>query len=189
MAEYSTDDTFRAEDIASRLFQPERLDRIELEESLSIADVEQDTLDFTQQVNAVESVGQRVPAARTADDELVPIDIRTLVPFEDVGPDVYPYGQDRAYRWLRELYERRYPTIPTVTPDEARTTFRFRLVEFLATRIAGVRGLREGQANGAQAMTLHLPPRLGAQPAPAAGCTFVVSTNSSGLNAMPRSVS
>ena len=69
-----------------------------------------------------------------------------------------------------------------MTPDDARSAYRFRLVDFVATRIVGVRGLREGQAEGAQVVMLHLPPRLGMQSARTTGYTFVVSTNSSGLN-------
>jgi hypothetical protein len=183
MAEYSTDDASRAEAITLQLFQPERPE-FELEESLSIADVEQDTLDFRDQMETIEAVGQRVPAARADDDDLVPIDIRSLAPSMNMRYyDRYdPYWPEGAYYRLRDFYERRYPNIPTMAPEEARSAYRFRLVDFLATRIAGVRGLREGNADGAQAVLLQLPQRLGGQSVPTSGCTFVVSTNSSGLN-------
>jgi hypothetical protein len=188
--EYSSDDASRAEQIASQLFEAEYLAEpqvIEVEPFMSIADVEEDARDFRQQIQTIETVGQRVPAERAGDDQLVPVDTRSLnldIPTEPYGDSpAGPYRYERAYAALRDLYERRAPTIPTMSPNEARSAFRFRLVDFLATRLAGVRDFREGHgtAGGSQAVLLRLPPRLGAPSAPTAGATFSVATNSSGL--------
>jgi hypothetical protein len=155
---------------------------------LSISDVEKDVVDFRRDIELTESVGVGMPAVELAEGEPIPIALGDLV---DTGTLFDRRNRPLRYRldpreltyWImREVREGDTPGVTEITQNAARSTFRIRLVDFLATRVAAVREYRErGPVSSELQSLLRIPRRLNAQPTPTPGCTFNVSTNSYGL--------
>lgn len=160
-----------------------------LDGRLAVSDIEEDAVEFAEDMSLIEPMNVNVPAVRLEDDEKVPVALKTLF-----GPDFprlrpigsssyyYSFVDDYVYRTLREVEDGAsgYETMPA---EEARSTFVRRASNFLATRIAAVREFgRSEQATVWPAMSLlTLPRRRGDTEISTPGCNFSVSTNSTGL--------
>lgn len=174
MARHTDEDLDRASRVLDSLFDRDGRDE-KLDEGVSIADVEADTRQFLIELSIVEDAHTEFPAARLG-DELVPISfLKNGTPWGTGLLGLYPYGFYRDW-----LLRDRLADEPTLRPAAARRTFIRRAGEFIATRIAGVRALREDDPSGAHP-ALTMPQRIGHSPASVPGCHFSVHTASPGL--------
>lgn len=194
MAEYSQEDGAYAERIVSSLINRET-EGMELEPGLAVADVEEDANVFLEELAFLQEFDADVPAARVADD-IVPVSLQVALgnsygwsPFPPFGSKGRPWRRHRFF--YEEMYdalqyqlrERRFNGFTSMKREEARKTFERRAVDFVATRVAAVRGLRNNEPRQAwhRATFLNLRQLLQGSPAATPGCHFTVSTNSSGL--------
>jgi len=191
VGDYSEEDARDADRIAARLLEgePPR----ELEAGFSIEDVDTDAIEFVADLAVVDAVGRKVPAMEVAGGPPVPVSLSLIL--RGLPGDVrHLYRYDRywyevAHRVLRDespaLSE---PGFTRLDVGEARESFRFRVVDFLANRLAAVRRRRTDGARGEDHLpetqaTLQLPQYRGGPVSSVPGCHFSVVTRSSGLTA------
>lgn len=187
----------QAESIVDGLLSEERRN-IELEEGLSIADIESNAESFRAERQFLERIGQPFPCLRFGYGSIVPFSIS---PWLQPG---FPSGPYAASQWLRlwkrdhhffeELFHGLFGSIQSevergdgfefVDSDRATAMFRAGATTFLAARISVLRGLRQQGSFLQQAMKLNLrlPRRLSASTTTSPGCLFTVTTDNPGLN-------
>ena len=191
MAEYSPDDFGRATHIVERLFNRES-DGLDLGENLVVSDVEFNARTFADELSLLEQLNADVPGV-VIRGEKVPISLEVylgwfgrsagiLVPgFFDRS---HPIFSDFIYEAMRRSRRKSlFPEANFLNRKEARSTFLRRAADFVATRIAGIRGYRKDKPLDALASPSLLSIRqlLGGRQVQTPGCNFTVSTNSSGL--------
>ena len=195
MAEYSREDSAYAERIVSSLVNRET-QGMELEPGLAVSDIEENANVFSDELSLLEEFGSDVPAARIA-DETVPVSLQVALGNSYRLPLFSSFGSGNGRPWRRhmffyeELYhnlrnlfrERQLNGFMWMNRQEARTAFDRRAVDFVATRVAAVRDLRNNEPRQAwhRPTLLNLRQFLHSAPAATPGCHFTVSTNSNGL--------
>ena len=183
--EFTDNDAGRAELIVQGLLAEER-SHGELEQGLSVVDVERDLIRFRDELEIVSRIGVGFPALRFGDEELVPVSLG-LIGRQDRSFGTYPYFQDYRYsefllRYYYDLLRRdSLEGFAKITPDQARTSFFRRATNFIATRIAAIRDFDAGKKDGFSKATLNILQRVGGAKTSAPGCSFSVSANSAGL--------
>lgn len=186
MADYSRDDAAYATRVVNRLINREG-DGLDLEQDIAVSDVQWDAIGFSDELSLLERFDANVPAVRIA-GETVPISLAVAV-----GWPPSPFGIGMARPWLTHpwFYEAMSGLLPilrgqqsqgypftTISRQEARSTFIRRAAEFVATRVAAIRGFRNHLWDGP---SLNLHQLLSGPRVATPGCNFTVSTNSSGL--------
>jgi hypothetical protein len=195
MAEYSREDAAYAESIVSRLVNRET-QGIELEPGLAVSDIEENANVFSDELSFLEEFDADVPAARIA-DETVPVSLQVALGNSYRWPLFPLFGTGKGRPWRRHpfFYEELYDGLRNLLREghlngfismdrkEARATFDRRAIDFVATRVAAVRGLRNNEPRQTWHRPTFLSLRQFLQGAPVAtpGCHFTVSTNSNGL--------
>ncbi len=195
MADYSPEDASRAESILSQLLEgegdPERRQRrVELQapaDNLVLSDVQWSVRQFTDDMSILQEFGSDAPALEFA-GEKVSVSLTyavnqlgefpSLFPFRmsslrRSGPYFYDFCGDAIYGLRRELG---FLELKWINREEARSIFRTRSIDFVATRIAGLRRL-----SAKIPAFLNLPRLLGGSPTQTPGCNFTVTTDSQGL--------
>lgn len=170
----------------------------ELPRGVSVADVEADAEDFAADLEVLALTGAPIPAMRIQaygerDMGLVPVALSTLLgetytrawPYRDWRQREYPYSPRFAFDVAiatESAMNQAVGQYESISEDRARETFIDRAANFLATRFRAVMetGDREYPAWPAFSM-LTLRQRKRGVLVQAPGCTFTVSTNSSGL--------
>ena len=192
MVGYSDTDAKYAKEIVRSLLSEEPR-RVELEGSLVVSDLEADCAEFAADLDLLSEVGADVPAARIAGEYLVPVAMSLA--YGGIWPRLPPpgpRGNRRRWRhhpfllewahwahdWGRIVEDR--PGLETMPREQAKDSFISRATEFLARRIAAVRGSDSGQGRFPVSF-LNLPPVAGVPRISTPGCNFTVSTNSPGL--------
>jgi hypothetical protein len=191
MADFSPEDARYATRIVERLVNREG-QGLELEQDLVVSDVELDANSFSEELALLEDLNANFPAVPIA-GETVPISLAVALGRSEKWP-LFPFGIRRwrghpffyeaMYDYLRPLLsgERLFEGLTSMSRQEAKSTFVKRAADFVATRVAAVRGFREGQSNQPwNRPSLFLRQLLSRPPVPTPGCNFTVSTNSNGL--------
>lgn len=194
MADYSNEDSAYAETIVSRLINRET-EGMELGPGLAVSDVEENANQFSDELTFLEEIDAGVPAVRIA-EETVPVSLQVAfgntyhsspLTFFGFGKGRdrfrHPFFYEEMYNLRSLLREGRINGFALMDRQEARSTFQRRAIDFVATRVAAVRGL---QNNGPwpawhRATLLSLRQFVQGSPVATPGCHFTVSTNSSGL--------
>lgn len=181
MVEYSADDEYSARNTVEMLLSDERK-AIELDNELSIFDIEKDAAEFRADLDILSIVGADVPALRIGDDGSVPVSLSSL----GLWPSLRSRGLFWRHRYFRELLYYLREDIGslgevTISREEARSSFLRRATSFLASRIAGIRMFRHGETGFLPPTTLNILQRSGGARITTPGCAFSVSSNSSGL--------
>jgi hypothetical protein len=181
MAEFTEGDAQRAAHIVEGLLEETR-EGFDLQEGLSIIDVQRDSSQFNSDLRILSDIGADFPAIRVGDEGLVPISLSLIA-----GP---AFRGEHLYWLPRYLYEFYYralragevlPGTERMPIEEARSTFTSRATDFLASRIAALRD-RDGRLKGAlEGPVLNILQRAGGPRTNVSGCSFSVSTNSAGL--------
>ena len=196
MVEYSEGAARRAEEIAAALLERETR-RLDLEDGLSIIDVEAHAAEFREDLEILSHVGIDVPSIRIGDGGPVPVSLSYLT-FGGFPSQPRFYGARRWRRYPGILFEMEAEYISrairngyapiegleTISAEVARANFLRRATDFLATRISAIRAFR-GRGSGAPPPLgmnfLNILQRSGGPRITAPGCSFSVSSNSSGL--------
>jgi hypothetical protein len=196
MAIYSDEDALLARHIMERLLPSRRTrdvyerarhfterSRLDLGDGIVISDVEEDVTQFTSELEFVEETGSSFPALQAENGDVIPVALYYLF-----GP--FWAGLRRkpplhyAHEWLsndqHSLYsDRRFKPI---SPERAHMAFIARAVDFLATRIATVRGAEQAAPSLSTKCTrLNIAQRAGGPRVFTPGCNFTVSSASPGL--------
>jgi hypothetical protein len=194
MADYSPEDASRAELIVSQLLQaeadPEREGRVELQvqpENLVLFDVQSIIRQFTADTRLLTYFGADVPALEFV-GQSVPVSLNYalgqfagLVWWSPPFTSVPVWRIDQNYRdylyftLTRLRVEPGFLEFAWLKLEEAQNVFRTRTIDFVATRIAGLRYFSEIPT------FLQLPRLFGGSPTPTPGCNFTVTTNTNGL--------
>jgi hypothetical protein len=195
MADYSRDDAASATRIVERLINREG-QGLELEQDIVVSDVESDANLFSDELSLLEEFNANFPAVQIA-GETVPVSLALALGRWD-GRPLFPHGigkvrpwrahpffQDMMYDYLRPILgsELDFEGFTSMSRKEARSTFVSRAADFVATRIAAVRGLRNGKPTQPwnRPSLLNLRQLLRGPQVATPGCNFTVSTNSNGL--------
>lgn len=182
MADYGERERNQAEDLVREMLSY-RAESVSAPPGLSIADMQRDANELLYDIDiAMESGLGKLPALRIEED-WVPAALSLL------GIGQLPraaFSRRRRPIYYRELEEARIladdfhtrSDVNFIDADEARETFSRRARDFLAQRIwaAG-----DGGGDSSMSRSLRLPPHIGAPPTNVSGCTFTVTTASSGL--------
>jgi hypothetical protein len=197
MAEYTTEDKRRADQIAGSLLEGDR-HRFhgELDKSFSIVDVEADAAEFRRESDALERISKPFLAIELPDGPPVPVSITFwgLVPRGVFDVDFYEYSRGPLQiRLIMNAYEALYDNFvdrplfrgfTTISISQARESFSSRAAIFLATRLTAVKSLRPRGGGSPTSPTLTMPQYFGGPPANnIIGCYFSVTSNSPGLTA------
>jgi hypothetical protein len=189
MVEFTEADSRQAAHIVEGLLSEER-PTLDLQEGLSVADVERDSDEFLSDLDLLSVIGADFPALRVGDGESVPVSLSLF------GRESFPYpgGIRRAWRYrpyIRELlYEYYYgifrddrglPGFERLSREQARSNFLGRARDFLASRLAAIRYWDKAPGSGDRRSVLNMSQRLGGPQISVSGCLFSVSTNSVGL--------
>lgn len=194
MAEYSPRDAEYAANVVRRLLNHEA-EGLELEPDVAVSDVESDANTFSHELALLEDFNANVPAVRIS-EEIVPVSL-SFAFGPSAGWPLFPYGPrlDRpwrrhplfyeyAYDYLRMIFreDRGFDGFISLDRQEARETFLRRATDFVANRIASVRAFRNrGEQTWHGVSFLSFRQLLRGQQITTPGCTFTVSSNSSGL--------
>lgn len=199
MPEYSSDDAAYATRIVERLINREA-EGLDLERDLVVSDVESDANTFSDELLLLEEYNANMPALLIA-GETVPVSLNFAINRSERSPLWPPFGlsQSRPWRhhpfWREAMYELLQPLrdkqyqfdgFSSMNREEARSTFMRRAADFVATRIAGVRGFRHtepGQTWRPPSL-LTLRQRLRGPQVATPGCLFTIFTNSTGLRVL-----
>jgi len=191
MAKYSERDLAAAERIVRGLFNRE-VNTHDWEDGITIEDIEGDTDQFIDDLELLAEFGLDVPAIRIGEQgELIPIELRHLL--EINGVIGIPRGRylrstplrDFLYELRDEMYRAIERSESKIPRSEARATFERLATRFLANRIAGARELRRSTDHKQNRISfLNLFQRKGGGKIAVPGCTFSVSTNTSGLRVL-----
>jgi hypothetical protein len=192
MAEYSRQDAEYAANIVRRLTSREA-EGLELEPDLVVSDVESDANTFSGDLSLLEDFNANMPAVPIA-GEMVPVSLHFAMGRSAPWP--WPFGSDRPWRHQPFFQEYVYEVLRPILRDEggiggftlmgreeARATFVRRATDFVATRIAAVRGYRNRDRDQTwlRPSLLSLPQLLRGRRVATPGCHFTVSSNSNGL--------
>jgi hypothetical protein len=200
MADYSHEDAAYATRIVERLVNRE-VEDLELDQDLVVSDVESDANTFSDELSLLEEFDADVPAVPIA-GETVPVSLEVALGRSERWP-LFPISKDRPWRrggnpfFYQVMYDYLRPILGgeglfegfrsmkgfrSMSRQEAKSTFVKRAADFVATRVAAVRGFRDGwSAQPWNRPSLYLRPLLSSPPVPTPGCNFTVSTNSNGL--------
>jgi hypothetical protein len=186
--EYSEEEAHYAQNIAASLLRDGADAARDLEPGFSIEDVESDAGQFNDDLDSLEEIGQEMPALKVAEGPPVPMSLSLFFP-QGFWLTSHRLPRFLRYEFWRDLREvgSRYPEdrVTYLEPSQARENFQFRVVDFLANRLAAVRRER-GKEPGDRRPTdcyLHLPQYRGGPSTSIPGCAFSVLTQSSGLSA------
>jgi hypothetical protein len=183
MAGFSEADAYHAEKIVEQLMhRGERA--IEIENDIVVYDLELDTAQFLIELEIFREFDVRVPAMRVGDNS-VPVSLRAI--FGDTWPMLASVRGNRRYlhRMSYELFydmiqalwsEGQIDEFHPISREDARNIFKRRATDFLATRIAAVRGERWEMP-----ASLSFRQKTGGPRVMTPGCYFTVTTNSPGL--------
>ncbi|UFX42107.1 hypothetical protein HAP47_0022870 [Bradyrhizobium sp. 41S5] len=213
MVDYTSHDLNRAAHILQALRwhgeEERRLWETELEEGLSIADLQANAEQFYDDVDLLESFRLDYPAVLLGDNRVfVPVALSEIIAPKALQATLTASYQRRSRPgpyWFFFRYLLRFIPRPSLrnmlseaikrgmvrfgdgatmlSPAEARETFFQRACEFLATRIAGRRSFRGGEPPDGPAPELSMRKFIGGPPTKVAGCIFSVHTKSPGLSA------
>lgn len=195
MGDYTDDDLKRARGIVEGLRTEEGRERRlrDLEDGLSVADLQAHAEQFYDDLDLLEYVGLDFPAVRLGDKRLVPVALsevtRDSVPTSGIPVRLWrpmfpsSYLRDMLYEELRRTMRRFGDAATTLSPSEARNTFVSRASEFLASRFAGRRMFAAGGRPGEPPPELSMPKFIGGPRTKVSGCLFSVHTKSPGLSA------
>lgn len=193
MAEYSERDAQYAQHIVERILSDERAG-LDIDKDIVVYDIQRDASEFSSDLLLLENIGADVPAVRIAGPYLVPMALSTFAGPQWFGYPSGPIFGSRdwrrdpfVYEWVHDLFrslrkgDNSPDAIQTISPEEARSTFAERAIDFLATRIAGVRALGNRNQKQLAPPLLNVRQRTGGTRVSTPGCNFVISTNSPGL--------
>lgn len=175
---------------------------VEIQGDLAVSDLEIDADSFTLDLEIAEYTNGGIPAIRITgvdeDDESIPVSLRSIsgltwlplsskIKFSEMLHYAPIYTE--ILSCVSHLFKINEPPaladFHTISPDEALKSFRKHAVDFLATRIAAVRNLREekegGEMNWGADPTLNLMQTTGGREIATPGCYFRVSTRTPGL--------
>lgn len=185
MVEFTQADARRAARIVEGLLGEAR-DGFDLQEGLSIVDVQRDADQFNTDFRILSDIGADFPAIRVGDAGLVPFSLPLIAGPLFRGGDPYWLGYPPFRYLLDEIYHRAFrtgeafPGLERMPREQARSTFISRATDFLANRIAATnRGRRPKDA--LEGPVLNISQRVGGPRTNVYGCAFSVSTNSAGL--------
>jgi hypothetical protein len=191
MAEYTEDEARRAGRIVGNLLSRER-SGFDLQQGLSIVDVEDDSDEFLGDLEILSAIGVDVPALRIGDKDSVPVSLSLIGPESfplrrrgRFSPFFGPYFRD----YLLDYYHRVLRAdgdfvrgFERMSREQAQSSFLRRATDFLAVRIAAVRDFDDDRRRGGPSRaTLNILQRPGGARISVPGCLFSVSTNSEGL--------
>lgn len=159
MVDYTDDDLQRALGIVRGLGTAEGRPRLEeLEDGLSIVDLQSSAEQFYNDLGLLEDFGLDFPALFLGGERPVPVALSEVMHgFFPIGPYYWrdffrvPYLREQVYEELRR-WRARYGTT-TLSPDEARNIFISLASEFLASRFAGRRMAAAGGTPGQPPVT------------------------------------
>ena len=152
MVDYTDDDLQRALGIVRSLGSAEGPRLGELEDGLSVVDLQSSAEQFYNDLSLIEDFGLDFPALFLAGERRVPVALSEIMHgFFPFGP-YYLRDFPRVRSFREEVYEelRRWRArsgVTTLSPDEARNTFISLASEFLASRFAGRRMAAAGTLN------------------------------------------
>ena len=191
MGDYSENDRQKAERYIRLLTERGGNLSGEIEEGLSVIDVQDAVEQFEDELDFVRSAGKGFPAVLIDDGPPVPV---SLASFGDMRWGNPHYRPGLPSDLFREWYAKTPNGLPGlqpsakfmfVPPEEASQCFASRATTFLATRLAGIRAWIEGGRDPYRTVrwnTVSLPQHRHGPPLQMAGCTFSVSTNTSNLS-------
>ena len=195
MAEYTRRDAEYAANIVERLLG-RQAEGLEVESDIAVSDIQSDASAFADDLSLLEEFGVNVPAVRIA-EEKVPISLSLAIGRSDGWASPFGYRIDRpwrrnpffheyAYDLLREIqrHEGEIDGFTTLGREEARGTFIRRATDFLATRVASVRSVRNrpnDQISWHGLSVLRMRQLARGPQIATPGCTFTVAANSVGL--------
>lgn len=197
MVEYTRRDAEYAGSIVQRLLSREA-EGLELEPDVAVSDVEADARAFADDLALLEDLNANVPALSIADAK-VPVSLNFAIGRSEGWPlfPAFSYRLGRPWRRHPIFYEyaadflqammseqREFDGLTSLNREDARATFITRATDFLATRIASVRALRNRR--GEQPLWhglsfLRFRQLIRGQQVTTPGCNFTVSSDSSGL--------
>jgi hypothetical protein len=194
MADYSPSDAEYAATIVQRLIAGEAYG-LEIEQDLAISDLESNANKFSEDLALLEDFNQNFPAVIIG-NEKVPVAIGHALGLSDGWPPFSQRGIRRFPYWRRDpnFYEEIFDLLrltedsqldgfTSMSREDARSTFTKRATDFLATRLAAVRGFRNREFRQDWQFPTMLTFRqlLGGSQVATPGCNFTVTTNSGGL--------
>ncbi len=190
MVEYTQDEARRAERIVEGLLAEER-PRVDLQQGLSIIDVEHDANEFLGDLEILSAIDTNVPALHVGDKGFVPVSLSLI------GLDMFrrrtshrPFARYPSFFWreiLDSFYDvltgedKLYEGLSTISRQEAHASFIRQAIDFLAIRIAGLRGFERDLRRASMKPTLNMLQRSGGTRISVPGCSFSVSTDTNGL--------
>lgn len=189
MPNYTDRDAGEAQRIIQGIFDRELSNR-DTNENIPLADIEEDTLSFIEDLEILNEIGANVPAMPLGGEnvELVPMALRYYLEANNLSglPLQHPlarrhYFRDFWYDWPYYVRDSINENETSLSHEQARTTFQRRAADFLATRIARLNGLAEEMNGPARPAFLSVFRRKGGSKISTPGCTFSVSSNSPGL--------
>ena len=192
MAEYSREDAEYAANIVERLTKGEP-EGLKLEPDVVVSDVESDANAFSDDLSLLQEFNANMPAVHIA-GETVPVSLGFAIGQSTRWPLFprfarpwrnHPFFYDYMYQFLQPILrdERGLDGFTSMNREEARATFVSRATDFVATRIAAVRGFRnrDSDETGRRPSLLNLRQLLRGPQVATPGCQFTVSSNSNGL--------
>jgi len=187
MAEYTDDEAGRSRRIVEGLLSEEQ-PRADLQQGLSIVDIEQDSKEFLGDLEILSLIGTDVPALRVGEDGLVPVSLSmlSLDPFRRGAsrrplPPFFLRDPREYYYYALRGEGKPYEGFETISAEEARTNFIRRATDFLALRIAAIRGIKGGGPSDPPKSILNMLQRSGGSRTSVPGCSFSVTANTYGL--------
>lgn len=194
MDDYTDDELKRAKNILEG-FRTEdgRREFLDIEDGLSVADLQEHAGEFYDDFELLESVGLEFPAMRLGSKGRVPVALSEIVSIwprrRSLTLRFWHYGyrlgslrevlSEEMRRWKDRLGE----SAAMLSRPEAQKAFVSRASEFLASRFAGVRMFNDGVPPGEPSPELSIPKFVGGPPTKIPGCLFEVHTKSPGLAA------
>jgi hypothetical protein len=187
MPEYTSQDAEYARFVINRLLSAER-GPLDIPNELAIGDLEGDTLDFLDDLEVLKAFGEYAPVMRFV-NEPIPVSLALI---SEINWSRIPwarkwwhsmFGYEAVRQLFRALEKRHIEGIEVLPISEVLWIFENRASDFLATRMAGIREMRnqEAEFNSTKPIFLNLFQRLGGSKTTTPGCQFTVTTNSSGL--------
>lgn len=176
MAEYFADDGPRARHFIEAILEGERSFGGDLQDGLSVADLQEDAIEFRSQLALLDEIGAPSPCLSVGREGQVPASLRHLDPVTLVGPS------ETLAAALRDLADDgdQFGTMPT---SLARDSFYRRSIDFLAARFAGLRAWRDaGDVPMGMRDTVRIRQTIGGPLTDVVGCRFIVTTDTPHLS-------
>jgi hypothetical protein len=191
MADYSQNDSRSARRIVTNLLNNEN-DNIKLENNLPIADIEGETEDFIEDLNFLKEIGSNMPAVQIGEKRhLIPVSLSYLLElsrFDTTNRRYYrlrrrlnPFWREELYHYFEIIRNEISRGFKSISLSEARTNFQKLATDFLATRIAALRNVRNEEFDFKPIQFLNMFQRKQGSRVQTPGCLFSVSSNSNGL--------